>query len=138
MTPYRTEQFINSILKNSFHQKHYIDKTQLNRIAYQTAKEIFIQTGEKVVQETFTVSYFTPALSSVNVYYLQIHDGRTIREYMKNNSERAEFINDEKINSIILQVWNRTKCMPLSVMLSELPTSNNTFSNYDDQLLLAG
>lgn len=137
MTPYRTEEFINSILKNSFQQKHYIDKTQLNRVAYQAAKEIFIQTGKAVIDEHFSMSASSPVLSSVNVYYLQIHGNRTIQEYMKNNSERAEFINDETINSIITQVWNRTKCMPLSMMLSELPTTNR-ISELDTQLLLAG
>ena len=139
MAPYSTEEFINSILKNSFQQKHYVDKTQLNRIAYQTAKEIFSMTGQRIIDENFELNFQGPALNTVNIYYLQIHDGRTIQEYMNNHLEQHHFINDEKIQKTIFQVWNKTKSMPLSMMLSNVPTTQRPLiSEVDNEFLLAG
>lgn len=139
MTTYTTEEFINSILENSFKEKHYVDRSQLNRIAYQTAREIFIQTGQKIIDERFEVNFHGPALRSVNSHYLQVHDNRTIQKYMESVYERPRFINDSTIEKIIVQMWNKTKYMPLSSALLSVPTINHPLLNDSGNvLLLAG
>lgn len=134
-----TEELINSILRNSFQQNIYLDRTQLNRIAYRVVEEIYNQTGTRIIAEDFITGSQGPILSSVHAFYLQIHDGRTVQEYMKGISERAFFINDEEIEKIVLQVWNKTKSASLCEMLNSVPTYSNTILNkFEKQSALAG
>lgn len=125
MKTYSTEEFINSILRNSFRDRVNLDRSRLNQIAYLTAQEIFNKTGQRIISRYFEVGCQGPILSKVNSYYIQIHDGRTIQEYMKNNTERTQFINEPDIEKIILQIWNKTKYMPISIMISSVPTTQH-------------
>lgn len=71
------------------------------------AREYFNKNSEKVITENFLAWPYGPVLSSVHEYYESLN-GKTIKKYMKDHTNAAFVVDDEKVQKIINEIWNNT------------------------------
>lgn len=112
---YHTEELINSILQLSFAEKLHVSKSRLNKIAFIIEKEHERNTGQKIINEQFTLNTFNkPTLKTLNHKLCRCFEQDRVEHYVDNGTERTTFIKDDTTRKIVHRIWHNTKAMSIT------------------------